>query len=304
MAVVNVIIIHGIGELRTAGTQYSAALQQNIRQHFGVAEPDALAFHEVDWSDIGDALENELIEQKAVIPRNVWPQPWLPLRHGLGEVIDKISGASVELRRFLLTGIGDTLIYRTARGEREIQYRLVRAILDVRARLGATDPRRPCYVSIVAHSLGSVIAYDVAARMAGEYSELVSGLALSHFFTLGSPLALFSLLEYRNPGESHYSERGVLLDRPDQSGVWLNFYDQQDVASFLLEKVYPSRPGVRGRHYTVQDIRVQTGTFHAHTSYWANPEVARQIAAYLREDYEKDRGRGAGGPLPASRSGL
>ena len=289
MAVVNVIVIHGIGALRKAGTQYSLPLQQNIRKHFGITDPEALRFHEVDWSDIGDALENELIDDKQVIPRNQWPRPWLPLRHGIGEVLDKLLGVSVEFRRFLLTGVGDTLIYRTPRGEREIQYRLIKTILQVRTELGATDPHRPRYVSIIAHSLGSVIAYDVAARLAGEYSERVAGLGLSHFFTLGSPLALFSLLAYRNPDETHYSERGVLLDRPDRSGEWLNFYDQQDVASFLLEKVYPPRPDVPGRHYTIQDIRVQTGTFHAHTNYWTNDDVAKAIAKRLRADYEKDR---------------
>jgi pimeloyl-ACP methyl ester carboxylesterase len=224
----------------------------------------------------------------------VLPHPLVPFRHGVGEALDKLFGASVEMRRFLLTGLGDVLIYLTTRGEREIQYRLTKTILDIRARLGATDPGRPRYVSIVAHSLGSVVAYDVAARLAGEYSELVSGLGLSHFFTLGSPLALFSLLEYRNPEDSHYRARGVLLDRQDRSGEWLNFYDQQDVAAFLLAKVYPPIPGVRGRHYTIQDIRVQTGTFHAHTNYWANEVVAREIAKRLRADYQKDRGWGIG----------
>ncbi len=289
MAVVNVIVIHGIGDLRKVGPQYSVELQRNIRKHFGASDPDALEFHEVDWSDIGYDLAQELIVEKQVIPHNEIPRSWLPLRHGVGELLDKLFGASVEFRRFLLTGVGDALIYRTGRGEREIQYRLIKTILDLRARIGATDPRRPRYVSIIAHSLGSVIAYDVAARLGGEYSELVAGLGLSHYFTLGSPLALFSLLGYREPEEQHYSERGVLLDRPDRSGEWLNFYDQQDVAAFLLARVYPARPGVPGRHYTIQDVRVQTGTFHAHTNYWANDEVAREIAKRLRADYEKDR---------------
>ena len=290
MAVVNVVVIHGIGALRETGSQYSSALQHNIRKHFGVADPEALEFHEVDWSDIGDAAENELISEKQVIPRNAIPRPLLPLRHGLGEVADKLLDASGQFRRFLLTGVGDVMIYLTARGEREIQYRLIKTILDIRAALNATDPRRPRYISIIAHSLGSVVAYDVAARLAGEYSELVTGLGLSHFFTLGSPLALFSLLEYRDPDQTHYRDRGVLLDRPDRGGEWLNFYDQQDVAAFLLEHVYPPRPDIPGRHYTIQDLRVQTGTFHAHTSYWANQEIAKQIAKRLRADYEKDRG--------------
>jgi hypothetical protein len=293
MAVVNVIVIHGIGALREQGSSYSSLLQQNIRKHFAIDEPDALAFWEVDWSDIGDALERQLIEEKQVIPQNTWPAPWTPLRHGMGEMLDKAFGASIEFRRFLLTGVGDVLIYRTPRGEDEIQSRLLRAILDIRTELDATDPVRPRYVSIIAHSLGSVVAYDVAAQLGSRYSELVAGLGLSHFFTMGSPLALFSLLAYRNPDETHYSERGVLLDRPDRSGEWLNFYDQQDVASFLLEKVYPPRPEVAGRHYTIQDIRVQTGTFHAHTNYWANDDIARAIAQRLREDYVKDLGYGS-----------
>jgi pimeloyl-ACP methyl ester carboxylesterase len=292
MAVVNVIVIHGIGELRGRGSSYSWQLQENIRKHFGVDDPDALDFWEVDWSEIGDALEQQLIEEKQVIPHNIMPAPWLPLRHGLGELLDKAFGASVEFRRFLLTGVGDVLIYRTPRGEDEIQRRLISKILDVRTQLGATDPARPRYVSIIAHSLGSVVAYDVAAQLDSRYRDLVTGLGLSHFFTMGSPLALFSLLAYRNPDETHYSERGVHLDRPDRSGEWLNFYDQQDVASFLLEKVYPPRPEINGRHYTIQDIRVQTGTFHAHTHYWANDDVAREIAQRLRDDYEKDKGVG------------
>lgn len=292
MAVVNVVVIHGIGALRERGSSYSWELQQNIRKHFGVDDPDALTFWEVDWSDIGDALERQLIEEKQVIPQNIVPAPWTPLRHGLGEMLDKAFGASVEFRRFLLTGVGDVLIYRTPRGEQEIQTRLLEVILNIRTQLGATDPARPQYVSIIAHSLGSVVAYDVAAQLGGHFRDRVAGLGLSHFFTMGSPLALFSLLAYRNPDETHYSERGVLLDRPDRSGEWLNFYDQQDVASFLLEKVYPPRPEVTGRHYMIQDIRVQTGTFHAHTHYWANDDVAREIARRLREDYSKDKGDG------------
>ena len=56
--------------------------------------------------------------------------------------------------------------------------------------------------------------------------------------------------------------------------------------------------------YDQQDIKVQTGTFHAHTSYWMNAEVARQIATFQREDHKKDRRQGAGRPLPLENSGL
>ena len=150
-------------------------------------------------------------------------------------------------------------------------------------------PSQPRYVSIIAHSLGSVIAYDVAARLASEYSELVSGLALSHLFTLGSPLALFSLLAYRNPGETHYSERGVLLDRPDQSGVWLNFYDQQDVASFLLEKVYPPGQMCAGDTIRSRIFGCRPGRSMPTPTTGQIRSCSADCGA-LREDYEKDRG--------------
>lgn len=291
MAVVNVIVIHGIGDLRKQGDSFSAPLQANIRKHFGVADPDALAFHEVNWSDIGDAEENDLIINKRVLPDATVPGAgaiWPP-NHAVGEVIDSVFNISEQVRRFILVGIGDVLIYLTTKGGEQIRQRLIDKIVQVRDHLRAEAPQRPQhYVSIIAHSLGSVVTYDTCALLGTRYRDQVEGLGLSHLFTMGSPLALFSLLNYGGQVE-HYARRGVLLDRPDRAGEWLNFYDQQDPIAFPLRYVYPPQPGVVGREYTIRDIRVQTGTFHAHTSYFANDVIARQIAKRLRADYEKDR---------------
>ncbi len=290
MAVVNVVVIHGIGDLRTTTRSYSQPLQEKIRRHFGVSDPEALAFHEVNWSDIGDAEENDLIRNKYVLPdatlpgaRSIWPP-----NHALGEVLDSMFNASEQARRFLLTGVGDVLIYLTAKGGNAIRQRLLDVILGLRDTLHTQDPRRSThYVSIVAHSLGSVVAYDTCALLATELRDQVQGLGLSHFFTMGSPLALFTLLQFGGKA-MHYAERGVYLDRPDGSGEWLNFYDQQDPIAFPLKHVYPPLPGVAGRTYTIQDLRVQTGTFHAHTNYFENDRIASEIAKRLRVDYHKD----------------
>ena len=291
MAVVNVIVIHGIGDLRKADQPYSQPLQDNIRKHFGVDAPDALAFHEVNWSDIGDEEENELIRRKKVLPDATLPGAgslW-PLNHALGEVLDSMLNASEQARRFMLTGVGDALIYLTSKGGTAIRQRLIDVVLNVREQVMAQYPERTNhYVTIVAHSLGSVVAYDTCALLASELREQVSGLGLSHFITMGSPLALFTLLQYGGRA-THYARRGVYLDRPDASGQWLNFYDQQDPIAFPLKHVYPPLPGVPGRTYTIQDQRVQTGTFHAHTNYFNNDRIAAEIAKRLRIDYEQDR---------------
>ena len=290
MAVVNVVVIHGIGNLRKSKESYSQPLQDNIRKHFGVTEPDALAFHEVNWSDIGDEEENDLIVNKKVLPDATLPGAgsiWPP-NHALGEVLDSGLNVSEQARRFMLTGVGDVLIYLTSKGGQLIRQRLIDAIVGVREEVERHRTKETQYLSIVAHSLGSVVAYDTCALLATELREQVAGLGLSHFFTMGSPLALFTLLQFGGKA-THYAARGVHLDRPDGSGEWLNFYDQQDPIAFPLRHVYPPQPGVRGREYTIKDQRVQTGTFHAHTNYFANQMIAKEIAKRLRKDYLKDR---------------
>jgi hypothetical protein len=287
MAIVNVIVIHGVGELRKKGMTYSEPLQQKIRRHFGPAPADALAFHEVNWSDIGDAEENDLILNKRVLPDATLPGAgalWPP-NHFVGEALDGLLNASEQARRFVLLGIGDVLIYLTKKGGEAIRQRLIDTILHVRQEAMAAYPdREQHYVSIIAHSLGSVVTYDTCALLATELREQVAGLGLANLFTMGSPLALFSLLQYGGR-QLHYAQRGVYLDRPD--GEWINFYDQQDPIAFPLRYVYPPLQ-VPGRNYTIQDQRVQTGTFHAHTNYFVNDRIAAEIAKRLRREYEHE----------------
>lgn len=294
MAIVNVIVIHGIGNPRTDATPYSRALQQHIRETWRTSDPDALAFHEVDWSDIGQQDELALINEKHVLPAATFPDGRTLLASppdAVGEVLDSVFNVSERARRFLLTGIGDVLVYLTDTGGKRIRQRLLDVIFEVRASVLRQYPdREQHYVSIVAHSLGSVIAYDVCALLGTVLRSEIKGLGLSHFFTLGSPLAMFSLLRYGDEIK-RYAKRGVYLDRPDQSGHWLNFYDQQDPLAFLLRDVYPPLPNVPGRAYTIEDIRVQTGTLSAHEHYFRNRVVAERIAHYLRLDYQKDRPR-------------
>lgn len=293
MAVVNVIAIHGMGKLRRERTQYSLPLQRNIRKHFGVSDPNALKFWEVNWSDIGEAEERDLIENKNVLPDASVPGAgalWPP-HYVAGELVDSVLGVSEQVRRFLFTHIGDVFVYLTDEGGSEISQRLLDKIQEVRTAVMDQYPERDQhYVSIVAHSLGSVITYDVAAYLGDERPEEVAGLGLSHLFTFGSPLALFSLLNYGGDAPN-YQRRGVLLDRlaVDGTGEWLNFYDQQDPLAFPLKDVYPPQPDIPKRNFTIQDIRVQTGTFRAHTGYFGNDVIAREIAKRLRADYEKDK---------------
>lgn len=298
MATHPIVIIHGVGDQRPG---YSQALQEALAGRLGAAAA-ALSYHEVYWADIGQPVEDALIG-KGILPDH-WPG--FDLRHPIDsvvEVADRAMHMSTDFRRFIFGSIGDVMIYLTPQGKAEITGRLKEAILAACApefQQGVATP----WVTVVAHSLGSVVMYDVAryfgATAAGRAEIGAAGLA--NIFTFGSPLALFSLLEYgqeaakgveaaaqqqlllgdgtsAKPYTHPYSQRGIPIDLPD--GRWLNFYDQQDPFASLLGNLYPPGEDQRSAR-PIEDIAVQTGTRHAHTYYWQNDEVADRIAEQLK----------------------
>jgi hypothetical protein len=196
----------------------------------------------------------------------------------------------------MISSIGDVFTYLTLPGKRDIQERLKQQIFAARDAQIAEGIAPPHYVSVLAHSLGSVVIYDLA-RYFGDTPEgrqEIGTAALANLITFGSPLALFSLLEYgQNRAEAPidqqtvladgqsdqrkahpYSARGINLDLPQ--GVWLNFYDQQDVIACTLHDLYTPQNNV-------QDIPVQTGVQYAHTAYWENDQMAQTIAKQFQK---------------------
>jgi hypothetical protein len=289
----HVIVIHGMGEHRhSAG--YSKPLQERIAKAMGPTAAQ-IHYHEVTWSDIGYAEEEELLE------KNILPEEWSSFNFGhLGdsilEKVDQWRGISNQFRRFLIRSIGDVFTYLTLPGKRDIQERLKQQIFAARDAQIAAGVPAPHYVSVLAHSLGSVVIYDLA-RYFGDTpegrQEIGTG-KLANLITFGSPLALFSLLEYGqnragapidqqtilSDGQSDqhqphpYSGRGIVLDLPE--GAWLNFYDQQDAIACTLHDLYVPQNNV-------QDIPVQTGVQQAHTAYWENNQMAEAIAKQFQK---------------------
>jgi len=289
-----VIAIHGVGP---HDERFADALERNViafLRENGL--PDAhrrVYFTPVVWSDLGRQTKEEL--KRKLIPPTIrrLEMPWT--------------------RNFILDFTGDVLFYLSAEGRERIKERVREKILDVGRRIRRDDERTwedlaywkglgeraqaewesrdTAYVSIVGHSLGSVITYDVAydfyrEMTAKEWTPIrMLKLELSNLFTMGSPLALFSLLV----DQPHYRTRPVQV-RP--GGAWLNFYDRQDIFAYRLEEIYPTSG--------VQDICVDPGFLQdllfafippkAHSFYWENKTVAREIGLRLLADYQQLRG--------------
>lgn len=281
----SVVVIHGIGDQPRT---YHQPLAERVKAEFAAlsgmpaGEVDGvIRFRAVDWSGIGRQEQEDLLAL-------YYPTPGR--RYTFTDLYP--------LRQMLVTGFDDALLYLSQHWHDDIKDRLQQAILEEGRWLRQQYSQGPLFVSVVAHSLGAVIAYDVCYDFFAEISHflqeikpsqphasppeiLALDLELSNLFTMGSPLAIWSLTH--DPAKRWYRDRPVAV-RP--GGVWYNFYSRWDPIAFPLAPIYPelARAGV------LSDFRVWSGA-NAHSGYWACRPVARSIAERLWADYQEFVGR-------------
>lgn len=115
---------------------------------------------------------------------------------------------------------------------------------------------------VVAHSQGSMIAYDVLRRLKQE------DCAVALFVTIGSPLGLQEV-------EDYFKKDGGTLAVPDCVQSWYNFADRLDPVAFDPILANDFSPNAYGK--TIQDIPVHNldSPRHPHsgTGYLALPQV-------------------------------
>lgn len=136
--------------------------------------------------------------------------------------------------------------------------------LDTRIRARVHEALAHGPAVVVAHSLGSVVAFEALHEHAGPVPLMV---------TLGSPLAMSTVVWHR------------LAPRPPKTpacvGRWLNFWDRDDIVVArprLDRRVLPSERGVAPVTARVDSTGIWT---HTATKYLAQPIVATHIADAL-----------------------
>jgi hypothetical protein len=144
--------------------------------------------------------------------------------------------------------------------------------------------------SIVAHSLGSVIAFDFIYHLfeEGRLFDPVSDpdasvpelqARLRGLYTMGSPVGLFMLRNgtlWRGPQPF----RAIKNPLPD-GRVWQNFWDEEDLVAYPLGRLFATNPANDGK--PLLDVPVGTGPdpVSAHIRYWYSRDVADHIARSL-----------------------
>ncbi|WP_327358096.1 hypothetical protein [Streptomyces sp. NBC_01304] len=195
--------------------------------------------------------------------------------------LDRVAGAAVQAvgarlnhavrsrfgpgtTRFL----GDVLVYQR---HRDAVHARVRQVIDeVDPGLGR-GPERP--VRIVAHSLGGVIAVDMATSTVPLWTESL--------VTFGSQAAFFHVCDPRGGQLSPYGGSAP-VELPASLGRWTNLWEPLDVLAFAAAKVFQLHDGTTPVDIPVAH-RASTGMW-THSAYWDLPDVAASIGKVMRQE--------------------
>ena len=280
-----VAFVHGIGRTEPG---YSAPLAKMLAARFTdrvgreTTDPASqVVFEEVNWSVALQAAEDRLWERM---------KPGADLRFE-------------RLRHFMLDFAADAIAYQPTHSDRSAYDTIHAEVAATMARLtdraGARAP-----LIVVAHSLGTVIAsnyfYDlwkprgsflapeVRARIGR--TPLERGGTLARFYTMGSPIALWSL---RYPGYGtpiRMPARTLARNHPGLRPEWINLYDADDVIGYPLKPLNALYAAA-----VSEDLPVSVGTWLtgwnplAHTGYWGSRGVADLIADSLADVWRGSR---------------
>ena len=169
------------------------------------------------------------------------------------------------LARFM----GDLLIYQ--RHQEDIHNDIRNTIAGHGGQKWGTDEQHRA--TVVGHSLGGVIAFDMATQ--GEPLLWIKTLV-----ALGSQPAFFHLVDPRHPPVDKYDGRAVEL--PKTIEAWENFWTPWDPLAFTVDKVFQLSGGKKPKEHEVK----AAGPFDdiGHQTYWTSRGVARTLKDILKEE--------------------
>lgn len=271
----SIIFIHGVQwEPNSEIRGYSVPLQNAIARQ---APSTRFRFKEVLWSDIVEQKEREILNAGKLIDilgtgnisglgdvvqmllEHIFKLQGMPASSNNKDtnlktkVSDLIKNSGQGFAEKAYSAIMDVIIYESGIGgyQEQIQGKLAEALDGVKGELAPI---------VYAHSLGSVIAYDVLAKRSKSNSIPALG-----FITAGSPLGVLKRDPSRTP---------ELKDKLINAMFWKNYYDADDFLAFW-------NPLKAFGYRNLADeyaIDVSPVPFYSHTRYWSSDEIARDLA--------------------------
>lgn len=270
-----IIFVHGVQwepDSELAG--YSLPLQRAIERQ---APSTRFRYQEVLWSDVVEEREREIMRAGKLLDLlggnvvdlgDIVQQLLQHIfdRQGIKYLNDKnatlrtqvanlIQGTGRSFKEKAFSAIMDVILYESGVGpfQKRIRQKVIQALEAVRGELAPV---------VYAHSLGSVIAYDVLAARSDKVKVPTLG-----FITAGSPLGILRRDISKSP------KFKTALSGPT---FWKNYYDADDFLAFWNPlKAFGYRDFMEDR-----SIDVSTIPFYSHTRYWSSDEIAHDLADF------------------------
>ncbi len=282
-----VALIHGIGKQEP---DFADSIMYEIKKQFvefisGKVKNPALEIiiEPVYWAPVIQRHEDKL---------------WLRVKHG--GILDFRN-----LRRLMIDFAADSIAYQPIINDRHV-YDNIHKILAKSIKHLATHAGPEAPLCVISHSLGTIIAcnYFWDLQHMNEKPELITetlrkdlgrtpldlGHTLTQFYTLGCPLALWSL-RYDKPdfGKPIQVPSPKLKEYyPYLNGEWINFYDKDDILAFPIKTLNEEYQKVvtADKEINVGDI-FSSWNPASHLCYWKDNNVIVPIARSLALLWEK-----------------
>ena len=153
---------------------------------------------------------------------------------------------------------------------------MIKATLRDRLQKVLLDVKDNTRMMLIAHSMGSIVAYDVLR----DIGKGAPNFQLDHFVTIGSPLGL-PHVKYKIAQENHLARTPTVVRK------WTNFADRRDPVSLDVHLAgdYASNDrGVEVRDDLVINSyvgRTSKPNYHKSYGYLRAPEVSKAIRAFI-----------------------
>lgn len=306
-----VLFIHGVNTRVTEDKKlkpgYSDQLFSMMQNELATSTALELKHIEVYW---GSIAEEELSFLRGQLEKSrVWPK----------------FGFRDFRKQQIIGFAGDAALYLSRHAGSLVAEKILQDAKEIIQTLKPGD-----HLHLVTHSWGTIILFDIlfanrwndADKPGFQIVEKIrtaifgippntsAGIRLASLTTMGSPLALFSLINLIGsaPGSRQFdlipNLKDLLATLKEVTGrkiPWLNFAHPGDPIAYPLETVIPPLIDSTGDNIEIKDIltsgsgaldiisRPFSGSFlslvnggNAHNSYWENKKVAQQIAAVIR----------------------
>ena len=244
--------------------------------------------------------ENSSVEDKLVFTPVYWAGIVARKQRILWNTVEDDGNLDFQLvRKFFLNFGGDAIAYQPGATRRQVYDRIHQTLTEALSHLAAqAGPNAPlCFIG---HSIGTVITHNYFFDMnqavtagnvkPGIETPLEKGDTLAMFYTMGSPLAVWSL-RYDDYQPMPFPGRQLSTFYPTLKPKWINYYDKDDILAYPLRSLSKKHKEL-AQQGILQDIQVNVGNVLTnwnpltHTAYWSDSDIIEPVAKDLFEAWQ------------------